>query len=131
MAMENVHSLAAVSNLGRLALAILQEMGKIALFLMDCNADIPWHISRFRPHYQLENLPSTPIKLIRQCRDIGIKAGLKYVYSGNVPGDPGENTYCPKCGQEVIERFGYTTHHYRIRHGKCLACGHPIAGVGM
>jgi pyruvate formate lyase activating enzyme len=109
----------------------LKEMEGIALFLAESSPDIPWHISRFKPNHQLRNLPATPIKLIRQCRKLGIEKGLRYVYSGNVPGDPGESTYCPKCGQTVIERFGYTLQHYKIRDGKCMICGHPIKGVGM
>ncbi|MBN2372830.1 AmmeMemoRadiSam system radical SAM enzyme [bacterium] len=108
-----------------------EEMEKIACFLSDIGPDIPWHISRFYPTNKLRNLPPTPIKSIRKCREIGIKAGLKYVYSGNVPGDPGENTYCPKCGQIVIERFGYNIQRYRIKEGKCLICGATIAGIGM
>jgi pyruvate formate lyase activating enzyme len=108
-----------------------EEMGKIASFLLNINPNIPWHLSRFRPDYLMKNLPTTPIKIIRQSREIGLKSGLKYVYSGNVPGDPGENTYCPKCGQVVIERFSYQIHHYKIKDSKCLNCGTPIAGIGM
>lgn len=108
-----------------------EEMEKIAFFLLNIKHDIPWHLSRFQPNYQMKNLPTTPIKTIRQSRKIGLKAGLKYVYSGNVPGDPGENTYCPRCGQVVIERFSYTIHNYRIRDSKCPICGTPIAGIGL
>ncbi|MGA1794500.1 MAG: AmmeMemoRadiSam system radical SAM enzyme [bacterium] len=108
-----------------------EEMEGIARFLMEVNPEIPWHISRFRPTYKMKHLPPTPITTIRHCREIGLKAGLKYVYSGNVPGDPGESTYCPSCGQVAVERFGYTIHHYRIKEGKCMHCGAPIAGVSL
>jgi len=107
------------------------EMESIAKFLFEIDPNIPWHISRFRPNHKLKNLPVTPIKTIRQCRKIGLNAGLKYVYTGNVPGDPGESTYCPKCGNVLIDRFGYSIHRYRIRDGKCQHCGHPIRGIGM
>ena len=107
------------------------EMESIAKFLLDIDPNIPWHISRFRPNHKLKHLPPTPIKTIRQCRKIGLNSGLQYVYSGNVPGDPGESTYCPKCGQVLIDRFGYAIHHYRIRDGKCQYCGQTITGIGM
>ncbi len=105
-----------------------EEGEKIADFLLGINHDIPWHISKFYPTYQLDNLPPTPIKSIRKFREIGLIAGLKYVYSGNVPGDPGESTYCPQCKQVIIERFSYSIQKIKIKDGKCLICNTPIAG---
>lgn len=106
-----------------------EEGIKIAKFLADLNPDIPWHISKFYPTNKMLDKPFTPIKTIRLFRKIGQNVGLKYIYSGNVPGDPGESTYCPKCNQIVIERFGYTIQKIRVKEGRCLLCNTPIPGV--
>jgi len=58
--------------------------------------------------YLIKNLPPTPVSTLERLRDIALQEGLHYVYLGNIPGHPGENTYCPNCGQPVIERYGYT-----------------------
>ena len=65
--------------------------------------DNPLHFSRFHPQYQLTNLPATPVSTLEKARNIALKAGMNYVYIGNVPGTSAENTYCPKCGKAVIE----------------------------
>ena len=62
---------------------------------------------------------------------VGKEAGLKYVYSGNLPGDENEHTYCPSCGKRVIERFGFMVGRREIRDGACRFCDTPIDGVGM
>lgn len=91
--------------------------------------DTPLHFSRFHPQYRLKNLPSTPIKTLKMARQIGLDAGLSYVYTGNVPGDEGENTYCPNCGSIVIRRVGFAVIDNLIKKEKCGKCGHPIAGI--
>jgi len=69
--------------------------------------DYPVHFSRFQPMYLLKNLPPTPVSTLERLREIALAEGLHYVYVGNVPGHPGENTYCPRCGKLIIERYGY------------------------
>ncbi len=108
-----------------------EELRDIAQWIYGLNPDIPWHISRFYPTYLLTNLPPTPISSIHKAREIGLKAGLRYVYSGNIPGDEGENTYCPNCGTLLIERYGYHIPQYNIRDGHCPNCGTKIPGVGL
>ena len=84
---------------------------KIAEFIFkELGADTPWHISAFSGQisWKLQHLPPTPIKTIKQAYKIGKEVGLKYVYTGNVFGDSGENTYCPKCNEVVIKRLGYS-----------------------
>ena len=101
---------------------------KIAEFLKDLDPGIPWHVSRFHPDYKLLNLPPTPIETLDRARKIGLKAGLKYVYQGNVPGE-GENTNCPKCGKTLITRRGYEVIRFDVGNGKCPRCGTNIDGV--
>jgi pyruvate formate lyase activating enzyme len=63
------------------------------------------------------------------AREIGLDAGLRYVYTGNVPGDSGENTFCYSCGEMVIERWGFQVGKIRIETGQCKQCGARIDGV--
>ena len=95
----------------------------------DLGSDTPLHFSRFYPQYRLRNVPPTPVSTLKKAREIGLEAGLHYVYVGNVPGDEGENTICPKCGDVVIRRIGYTIRENKLRGGNCSSCGYRIAGV--
>lgn len=90
--------------------------------------DVPLHFSRFMPHYKLNNLDPTPIEKLREAYDIAKGVGLKYVYIGNVPGDPGENTYCPNCGKIIVRRIGFQILENNIKEDKCKFCGYMIAG---
>lgn len=106
------------------------ELQKLAEFIAhDLGAGTPWHISRFHPTYKLTDRPATPLKTLTRAREIGLQAGLKYVYTGNVPGNAGENTFCPGCGEMVIERWGFQVGALRVRDGHCQMCGGEIAGV--
>jgi len=92
-------------------------------------ADVPLHFSRFHPRYQLKNLPPTPVETLELAHRIGLDEGLRYVYVGNVPGHPGEATYCPECGRTVIGRIGYAITEMNLQEGCCRFCGRAIAGV--
>jgi pyruvate formate lyase activating enzyme len=106
------------------------ELEELAAFIKnDLGSETPWHISRFHPTYKLTDRPSTPVETLKMARDIGLNAGLKYVYTGNVPGDGGENTFCYSCGQMVIERWGFQIRSMRLENGKCTSCGTEIDGV--
>jgi pyruvate formate lyase activating enzyme len=65
------------------------------------------------------------------AREIGIKAGLKYVYTGNVPGENGEKTFCYQCGKILIDRWGFYVRENLIENGRCSNCGAQIHGVGL
>ena len=95
----------------------------------EAGPDIPIHFTRFHPDYQMRNLPPTPISTLEKARDIAIDRGIHYAFVGNVPGHPGNHSYCPKCGRIVIERQGFFIRHNQIVDGKCRFCGEPIAGV--
>ncbi len=106
-----------------------EELRKIAEFISEVGEDTPWHISQFYPTYKLITLPRTPVATLRRAREIGLEAGLKYVYEGNVPGEDGENTYCPKCGKLLIHRFGYQIIENKIKNSTCTYCGAKIDGL--
>lgn len=93
--------------------------------------DTPIHFLRFHPDYKLRNLPPTPIETLEKCCLIARKAGLKYVYIGNVPGHRLEHTYCSECERVVVERFGFDiTGWYLDQHNRCIYCGNSIPIVG-
>jgi len=109
-----------------------EELSSLASFLAEAlGPDTPWHISRFHPTYKLTDRPVTPVETLRQAREIGLKAGLRYVYTGNVPGEEAESTFCHSCGKLLIERLGFSIKAYEIEGGKCPACSTAIAGIGM
>ena len=110
----------------------LRELHDLAAFLVDHLGDAtPWHISRFHPTHRLTDRPPTPLSTLVRAREIGLKAGLKYVYTGNVPGEQGENTFCPGCKNVLIERWGFQVRKNRITGGRCPGCRLAIHGVGM
>jgi pyruvate formate lyase activating enzyme len=85
-------------------------------------------VSQFYPTYKLLDKPRTPVSKLRQAVEIGYRAGLKYVYEGNVPGE-GENTLCPVCKNILIRRIGYRVLENTIKEGKCPSCGSAIEGI--
>jgi pyruvate formate lyase activating enzyme len=91
--------------------------------------NIPIHFSRFHPIYKLEQLPPTPIELLNKAWKIATEEGLKYVYTGNAPGNEKSNTTCPSCKSVNIERQGFRVVTNTIRDGKCSKCGLTIDGV--
>lgn len=107
------------------------ELLEIARFIMELGPETPWHVSRFHPTYMLTNVASTPVATLRRAREIGLEAGLHYVYTGNIPGDQGEKTFCHHCGRVLIDRFGFATGQYAIKKGRCPDCQTPVAGVEM
>jgi pyruvate formate lyase activating enzyme len=91
--------------------------------------DVPVHFTRFHPDYQLLNLPPTPIPTLERAREIALKHGIHYPYVGNVPGHPGNHTYCPKCGKRVILREGFFVTEMHLKDGACEYCHQKIAGI--
>lgn len=91
--------------------------------------DTPLHFSRFHPQYLLKNLPATPKKTLETAHAISRAEGLEFVYLGNVAGHPAESTYCPACGQVLIERRGYRIYQNNLKGNHCGKCGREIPGV--
>lgn len=106
-----------------------EELQDIARFVAGLGVETPWHISCFHPQFKMQNLPVTPVSSLHSAVQIGKSAGLKYVYSGNVPGDEGENTYCFNCGKLLIERFGFKIISMNLQGNKCPKCATPLDGI--
>lgn len=100
----------------------------IAKFIKEeIGPETPWHISQFSGaiSWKLKHLPDTPVETLQTAYRIGKEIGLKYVYTGNIPGLPSEDTHCPKCGTIAINRFGYSIKRYD-KNGKCPKCGEDL-----
>lgn len=106
-----------------------EEWRGIARFILSVSPEIPWHVSAFYPTYRMLDKPRTSAEIIRQAREIGLEEGLRYVYSGNIPGEEGENTSCYHCNKVLIRRWGYEIAENSVTKGQCPHCGTPLDGV--
>jgi pyruvate formate lyase activating enzyme len=108
------------------------ELKRAADFIASVSPDIPWHVTAFHQDYRMNDKANTTAEqLIRAC-EIGREAGLRYVYAGNLPGRVGrwENTFCPSCGELLVERYGYLIKQKRVTAtGKCPSCDQNIPGI--
>jgi pyruvate formate lyase activating enzyme len=105
------------------------ELRDIARFLKGIDPAIPWHVTAFYPTYKMTDRPPTPASTLKRARDIGLEEGLRFVYQGNIPGSGGENTYCPGCGELLIERYRFSILKNVLRDGRCPSCQALVAGV--
>ena len=103
----------------------------MADFLKGLSPEIPWHFTAFYPAYKMMDKPRTSPKTLEKMHDWAAETGMKYVYTGNVPGHKYENTYCPKCGELAIERSGFSVVKINLTKDKrCPSCGEKIPIVG-
>lgn len=101
-----------------------EQLSDIATWIKDKLGELtPWHITRFYPHREMSHLPPTPLATLEKAYEIGMKAGLRFVYVGNVPGNTHEDTVCYNCGKVAIERSGYNVMIKGVKGSKCLSCG--------
>jgi pyruvate formate lyase activating enzyme len=109
-----------------------EELRELVRFLASVSRDIPWHVTAFHKDYKMTEPPGTTSPQLIRAAELGAEAGLRFVYAGNAPGRVGrwENTWCPSCGEKLIDRFGYLVRDYRITsEGNCPACGVRIPGI--
>ena len=108
------------------------ELREAARFIKSVSPDIPWHVTAFHRDYRMTDPQNTTARQLIRAAEIGKAEGLHYVYAGNLPGQVGayENTYCPRCNELLIERYGYIILDYQITgEGRCPRCDTPIAGI--
>ena len=110
----------------------LEYARKLSKFICDeFGPEMPIHFLRFHPDYKMMDYESTPVKTLEKHYEIARGEGLKYVYLGNVPGHPWENTYCSECNQIVVKRFGFDIQGWNMdKNNKCKFCGNQIPIVG-
>jgi pyruvate formate lyase activating enzyme len=103
----------------------IRELGKWVKNYL--GADTPLHLLRFHPDYKMTTIPATSVKEMERALLTAKNQGLHYVYVGNVPGHPGENTYCPNCDTAVIKREAFDITAWNLtKDMKCPVCGHQI-----
>ena len=105
-----------------------EELSGIAKFIASVDRNIPWHISRFHPDYKFKDHSATPEATLKKAQGLGSKAGLNYIYAGNVWGW-GNDTHCHNCKKLLIKREGFAVLEYNIAQGKCPFCNAVIPGV--
>lgn len=107
-----------------------EELEKIAHFLFQISPGLPWHVTAFHPDYQMLDKPVTPKEKLFEAWKIGKKAGLHYVYVGNIVDQEHSSTYCPSCGRLLIRRDGYQLAEIvGLKQGGCQFCQQKITGV--
>lgn len=108
------------------------ELQQIACFIADeLGRDVPWHVSAFYPTYKMLDRPPTPAATLLLARDQGRRAGLEYVYLGNVDGSGDADTVCPGCGSTVIRRRRMGLIASALTGNRCNHCQYEIAGIAL
>ncbi len=124
----------------------LEEMTQWAVSHL--GPDVPWHFTAFHPDWKMSDVPHTPAATLTRARNIALKNGLRYVYTGNVHDEAGGSTYCRQCGAKLIGRDWYVLTAWNLEvangpslvrdprlgpigdgSGKCRQCGTPLPGV--
>lgn len=104
-----------------------EELGGIAKFIASVDKDMPWHVSRFHPDYKFTDHEATPESTLEKAQGLGLKAGLNFIYAGNVYGW-GNDTHCPKCKKTLVRREIFNVKEYNIKQGKCSYCNTALPG---
>src|SRR5690242_18527907 len=107
------------------------EIERLTAFIASVSPDIPWHVTAFHGDYKMTEPENTTAETLLRAAEIGVAAGLRYVYAGNLPGKVGdlEDTHCPTCRRVLVERYGYLIRGYNLTPaGACPSCGTPVPG---
>jgi len=107
------------------------ELARLTAFIASVSPNIPWHVTAFHADYKMTDPANTTPAMLRRAAVIGKRAGLRFIYAGNLPGLVGtlENTYCPDCSQLLVERYGYLIRGYHLTpEGACPSCGTRVPG---
>jgi len=108
------------------------QLTRAAELIATVSPEIPWHVTAFHKDYKMTDPENTPVATLLRACEIGRRAGLRFVYAGNLPGRVGrwEHTYCPDCGDLLIERYGYVIKQQRVgADGRCPSCSRRIPGI--
>jgi len=107
------------------------ELRRLTEFIVEVSPDIPWHVTAFHADYKMQDQRDTAAEDLLRAAEIGKKAGLRYIYAGNLPGSVGqwEDTRCPDCHKTLIRRYGYLIVDYKLTpEGHCPNCSRQIPG---
>jgi pyruvate formate lyase activating enzyme len=105
----------------------LDEIRKFCRWIVDnLGENTPVHFSRFHPDYKMREIQATPIDLLLKIYDISKEVGILFPYIGNVPHGKYENTYCPRCGNMIVERYNFSSDIVGLKNNRCMRCGQII-----
>jgi pyruvate formate lyase activating enzyme len=107
------------------------ELTRLTEFLAGVSPDIPWHVTAFHGDYKMTEPDNTTADMLLGAAEIGRRAGLRYIYAGNLPGEVGnlEDTRCTSCGETLVSRYGYFVRDYRLtKDGSCPRCAARVPG---
>ena len=106
------------------------EMVEIAEFIAGVSTNIPWHVTAYHPDYKMRDRDRTPIDTLLRATRHGKKAGLNFVYAGNLPGQAknSENTFCPDCRELLVERKGFRVLSINLNGDRCPSCNVLVPG---
>jgi pyruvate formate lyase activating enzyme len=97
-------------------------------FRENLGSGIPWHFTAFHPDFKMLDKPCTPAETLTRARQIARSYGLHYVYTGNVHDTDGGSTWCPACGNLLIERDWFTLGEWNLAGNRCRFCACEIEG---
>ncbi len=108
-----------------------REIEEMTRWVVDkLGPDVPMHFTAFHPDWKMRDRPPTPAETLSRAREIALKNGVHFAYTGNVHDSHGGSTICPSCHQAVVVRDWYQIREYNLTDdGSCRFCGHPCAGV--
>lgn len=108
-----------------------EEIEKLTRWVVEnLGTDVPVHFTAYHPAYKILDRPSTPPATLTRSREIALKNGIHYCYTGNVVDRRGQSTFCHHCGKVLIDRNGYTLSDYNIDgRGRCRFCNTTVSGV--
>jgi pyruvate formate lyase activating enzyme len=106
----------------------MDKIREMAVWIRDyLGKDTPFHLLRFHPDYKMTTIPATKVEDMERAYTTAKNQGLNYVYLGNVPGHPAENTYCPNCNEAVIKRYSFEITNWNLTNDmRCPVCRQQI-----
>ncbi len=106
-----------------------EEVRRLARWLSSLGSQIPLHLSRFFPCYQMQNLPPTPLESLYRAFEAA-REHLHFVYLGNLRDDDAQTTWCPQCGRALVKRSSFFgVKENLVEGGRCPYCQAEIYGV--
>jgi pyruvate formate lyase activating enzyme len=106
-----------------------EEINRMTTWIVEnLGADVPLHFTAFHPDFRMRDIAQTPPASLWRAREIALKNGMKFVYTGNVHDRRGGSTYCPSCGELLIERDWFEIGAYHMSGNSCGSCGQEIPG---
>jgi len=108
-----------------------QELDAMSRWVVkELGPEVPMHFTAFHPDWKMLDKPPTSPSILSHAREIALRNGVRYAYTGNVIDEAGESTYCHNCGEKIIGRVQYNITRWKLdARGYCASCGTPCSGL--